>query len=435
MTTRPFAPDDRSLSCDPTHSGSIEVRDLLARIDVLERRLAALEPAPTATPEVTASASRRGLLRLAGAATLGALGAAAGGGGRAAADQGVATSSMPTTFAEPVRATYTGTSPSVSGFVFQSSALTSNASTYPAALAGFADDQPGPSNGVYGYTTDPDGRGVVGRNAIVTSGTGVLGVGFIGVSGSSITIGGGAGVRASKSGSSGYAVEATANGAGTVGVHAVATDVGVYGRSSGSYGGQFGVDTANAPAALQLFEFVGRAVPPARTDVHFAGEIDVAGKALWYCIADGTPGTWRKIAGPGTAGAFHPISPKRVYDSRLPSPAPGALVAGATRDVSVADARDVNTGAVSVAGVVPPSATAITCNLTVVDTVGAGFVTANPGGVTAVDAASINWSASGQILNNGTVVTLDTQRRVTLVCGGGSGSQTNVVIDVTGYFL
>jgi hypothetical protein len=425
---------------DPTGEGSAapavptELQELRDRIRALEARLAAVAPVASTT-SVEHTSSRRGLLRLAGAATLGALGATVAGKGSAAADIGLASTLTPSTFSEPVRATYTGTSPSMSGFVFQSSTANGNGSTFPAALAGFADDQPGPSNGVYGYTTDPDGRGVVGYNPLVTSGTGVQGSGFVGVIGNSITLGGGAGMRARKSGSAGAAIEATADGTDTAGLEAVATAVAVYGRSSGNYGGQFGVSTAAGPAALQLFEFVARSAPPSRADFHADGELDIAGKALWYCYESGIPGKWRKLAGPGTAGAFHPISPKRVYDSRLPVPAPGVLAAGATRDVSVADARDLATGAVKVANIVPAFASAITCNITVVDTVGGGYVTANPGGVTTVDAASINWSATGQVLNNGTVVTLDAQRRVTLICGGGPGTQTNVVIDVTGYFL
>ncbi len=36
------------------------------------------------------------------------------------------------------------------------------------------------------------------------------------------------------------------------------------------------------------------------------------------CTTDGTAGTWRKLAGPGTAGAFHVLpTPVRVYDSRM----------------------------------------------------------------------------------------------------------------------
>jgi hypothetical protein len=177
------------------------------------------------------------------------------------------------------------------------------------------------------------------------------------------------------------------------------------------------------------------APPPAQSVLHYLGEValDQVGD-LWACVGTGTPGQWRKITGTTTAGAFHAISPRRVYDSRAAAPSPGALAGGANRLVSVADGRDLATGAVTTADVVPAGASAITCNVTVVDTVGAGFLTVNPGGETVVQSAAINWSATGQVLNNGIVARLDTQRRLTIIAGGGAGASTNVVIDVTGYY-
>jgi hypothetical protein len=79
-------------------------------------------------------------------------------------------------------------------------------------------------------------------------------------------------------------------------------------------------------------------------------------------------------------------------------------------------------------------ATAITFNLAIVDTVGAGFLSVNPGDVTTFTAATINWSANGQILNNGTVCKLDAQRRLMVFCGGAATASTQFVIDVTGYY-
>ena len=77
-------------------------------------------------------------------------------------------------------------------------------------------------------------------------------------------------------------------------------------------------------------------------------------------------------------------------------------------------------------------ATAIAANITIVSTDGAGFLVCNPGGVTSVDASTINWSAPGQSLANGVILALDDQRRLTVVAGGGGS--THVIIDVTGYF-
>ena len=38
---------------------------------------------------------------------------------------------------------------------------------------------------------------------------------------------------------------------------------------------------------------------------------------LWFCVADGTPGTWRQLSGAATSGQLHVLAgPVRVYDSR-----------------------------------------------------------------------------------------------------------------------
>jgi len=218
---------------------------------------------------------------------------------------------------------------------------------------------------------------------------------------------------------------------------------GVYGFSNsagagvvGNGGGAaVGVLAQGARANVELRP--GGAPAPVRPDAHNRGEIVCDGNGdLWYCATGGTPGAWRKLAGPASAGSFHAVTPGRVYDSRAGTPQPsGALTLNQSRLVSVAARRSVATGAVEQADFVPAGATAVTANVTVVDTIGAGFLTVNPGGVTSRGAATINWSASGQILNNGVTLTLNGSREVTVVAGGSGISGTHVVIDVTGYFL
>jgi hypothetical protein len=128
-----------------------------------------------------------------------------------------------------------------------------------------------------------------------------------------------------------------------------------------------------------------------------------------------------------------PITPARAYDSRLTMTpdANGKLAAGTNRTVSVANARNITTGAV-VAALVPSNATAVAYTLTVANTVGQGFLAVNPGGVTAVTASSINWSATGQLLANTGVVKLGPSQTVTVFAGGNT---TDFIIDVVGYYL
>ena len=211
----------------------------------------------------------------------------------------------------------------------------------------------------------------------------------------------------------------------------------------GSGSGVYGVSNANAAGTSAGVRARSEKGPAVQLEVTFpdvptsgtwtAGALvpDSAGR-LWYCTVGGSPGTWRNL----TAPTFHPITPTRVYDSRSPLPSQGTIAAGGTRTLSVKDGRDLTTGAVTVAGLVPAGAVAITCNVTVVNTVGAGFLAVNPGGVSAISAATVNWSASGQILNNGVNVTIDPATlTVTVVAGGGSGASTDFIIDVTGFYL
>ncbi|MBI5088189.1 MAG: hypothetical protein HZB15_04830 [Actinobacteria bacterium] len=146
----------------------------------------------------------------------------------------------------------------------------------------------------------------------------------------------------------------------------------------------------------------------------------------------GNPGAWRKLSGPGVAGAFHAVTPGRVYDSRVANPSPGILDNNQRRTISVASRRELVNGDVVESDFVPAGATAVACNVGVVDTQRSGFLTINPGGINEINSASINWSASGQILNNGVMLTLNVDRELTVICGGGGA--TNFVLDITGYF-
>jgi hypothetical protein len=130
-----------------------------------------------------------------------------------------------------------------------------------------------------------------------------------------------------------------------------------------------------------------------------------------------------------------PITPARVYDSRLTMTPDtnGVLASGASRTVSVADARDVTTGAVT-GPLVPANATAIAYTLTATSTAAHGFLAVNPGGITAVTASTINWTSAADTIANTGVVKIDSTRTVTVVAGG-PGASANFIIDIVGYYL
>ena len=145
---------------------------------------------------------------------------------------------------------------------------------------------------------------------------------------------------------------------------------------------------------------------------------------LWVCVVGGTPGQFRKLAGPATAGSLHPIVPARVYDSRI---AGGPLAVSGMRTISIATATSGGT-------VVPADATAVAYNLTVAATVGAGWLGVVPAGATFGGTSSINWFGPGQTLANGGVVKLGGDRQCDIWIGGRAASSTQFIVDITGYY-
>lgn len=172
---------------------------------------------------------------------------------------------------------------------------------------------------------------------------------------------------------------------------------------------------------------VGRTAPTGDLVVHFAGELirDAAGD-LWQCVSQGTPGSWRKVGGPATAGALHVLaSPVRVYDSR-----PGTLPnIGSKTKFTAGELRtldcDVNSSKV------PSDATAVmvTCLIVNADA-GNGNFTVWKGGAAKPSANTMVWGGS-------------TGRASTLALSAlGPGAQINVspslatdlVVDVVAFY-
>jgi len=194
--------------------------------------------------------------------------------------------------------------------------------------------------------------------------------------------------------------------------------------------GGVGVRALGTKAAFQLRGT--NPAPPTRSDSHLDGEIDIDSNGdVWLCVVAGTPGSWRKIGGPSSAGSFHAINPVRAYDSRWSGGT--RISSGENRLVSVASGHDLTTGAVNAADVVPARSTAVAYNVTITGTQASGFLTVAPGIAITVTASSINWSSDGLNLANGAIVAIDPSRQVRVFAGGGGS--TDFIIDITGYFL
>ncbi len=193
----------------------------------------------------------------------------------------------------------------------------------------------------------------------------------------------------------------------------------------------FGVVAASTrgPALRVYPEMAG--IPPG--DAHTVGSVAMLTSGeLWVCVAAGTPGTWRMLASPASTGAYVPIAPVRVYDSRLLTPDRGARVfQNGNRVISVRDSRDPITGAVRDANIVPQGTVAVTVNLTVADVTGAGYLGVSLGNALTFTSSVINWNGDGQNLANGLTLPLDVNREIKVWARNGSA---HVIVDVTGYF-
>ena len=127
------------------------------------------------------------------------------------------------------------------------------------------------------------------------------------------------------------------------------------------------------------------------------------------------------------SGAFVPLRPTRVYDTRTNGA--GAIAAGQTRSISVLGSPVV----------VPAGASAVAYNVTVTGTVSSfGYLSIYPADLasSAFDHGSaINWDRAGATLANASQVALAPTGEVKVTCGGAATAATDVLLDVLGYYL
>lgn len=162
---------------------------------------------------------------------------------------------------------------------------------------------------------------------------------------------------------------------------------------------------------------------PPTSGTFAAGDLLHDDTDYWVCVKSGTPGTWRKLQGESTAGALHPITPQRCYDSRKTG---GKLQYNKPRSFSVARTVDG-------AALVPKGATAVTYNLTIIENTGKGYLVLYPFGVARPNSSAINWTVPGASAANASLIKLGGDRQLTIV-NGGVRSATHFTVDITGYY-
>lgn len=152
---------------------------------------------------------------------------------------------------------------------------------------------------------------------------------------------------------------------------------------------------------------------------HQRGELirDTSGN-LWLCTSSGTPGTWRKLAGPTSAGSLHLLSsPVRAYDSRPSEGGAGPNGGGGSQTVNL-----------RVAGV-PTGFNGALVNLTTVTPSAAGFAVIYANNAVQPSTSSVNFTAGSVVGNNAT-----TRVDSTGFARFFSSATTNYVVDVMGYY-
>lgn len=238
---------------------------------------------------------------------------------------------------------------------------------------------------------------------------------------------GGSGVKAEAEGD-GHGVEvSTIYGDG---VRASSFDgAGVFTRSAAGIGGNVFGGLAQLRLRVEPDDLYGgvRQAPTGDSAAHELGDVvrDSAGD-LWLCTLAGTPGRWRKLAGPATAGALHVLpTPVRIYDSRpgsTPSQGPKTKLTG-----NVARALDCK---VNNSGV-PAGAAAVALTVLLVNASNAnGNLTVWANGAARPASNTIVWGPGSGRYTTSTLCALDTAAKLQV----SASAATDLVLDIVGYY-
>jgi hypothetical protein len=173
--------------------------------------------------------------------------------------------------------------------------------------------------------------------------------------------------------------------------------------------------------------------PPRSTSIaHIAGEIYLDdAQSLWLCTAAGTPGTWVRITGAGTAGPLSMLpAPVRVYDTR-----PGAAPTGVGPKTPHATAVPRTGIALTANGsTVPTDATAAIVSITVTNTTGGSpagpaYLGIYANGASYAGTSNLNWTAPSSTI----AVTTTTAVGPGATIAAFASHPTDLIIDVIAY--
>lgn len=138
-----------------------------------------------------------------------------------------------------------------------------------------------------------------------------------------------------------------------------------------------------------------------------------------------------------TAGRFVPVSPERVYDTRVVSAVSGGPLVGAGKKDPVTGRLEA--GSIGSIGfeILGEEASAVMANLTVTETVYAGYFQLGAiGGLVPGASSSLNSEGPGQTIASSAIVPIGTIEKPTHLTGIAVFTQSGgqVVLDISGYF-
>jgi hypothetical protein len=213
---------------------------------------------------------------------------------------------------------------------------------------------------------------------------------------------------------------------GTAGVAsdatAVALNVTVTDTTSASYLSLY--PTGGARGSISNLNWVaGETVAnSAIVPVGSAGQVSIYNHTGRTDVVVDVDGYFAPVAPGASAGAYVPLAPVRIADTRAGSGLPDAnstLRSGGTLNVQV-----------SGQGGVPAEASAAILNVTATDTTSSSYLTVFPQGASPPNASNLNW-VSGATVANRVLVPLSSSGQITVFNHAGAA---DVVVDVDGFF-
>jgi len=184
---------------------------------------------------------------------------------------------------------------------------------------------------------------------------------------------------------------------------------------------------ANPPSSTLNFPLTGDRANNVTVPLSSAGTLSMTFKAGAGRTTDLVFDVTGYFLPDDSAATYHPVTPTRLLDSRFgtgqPGGTPAKFLAGVPQTFTVGGGLTI-----------PVAATAITGNVTVTRQTKAGYLAITPDPTASPPASTLNFPLADDRAN-GFTAPLNTSHQLSIVYITATGAKTDVVLDVTGYYL